>query len=152
MTNYATEEDRIAAQARAADRKRRREVNANRKKKGEPPLRDDEPTPQFVKKTPEEIKKRKAAEKTARRLKYAPVVCECGHTINHSDGKAQHLKSDIHLHWMMDNTTTHEERAALISKRHAIRRVERLYYGDYRDKQRAKIAEEIAMMQLEDKQ
>ena len=152
MTNYATEEDRIAAQARAADRKRRREVNANRKKKGEPPLRDDEPTPQFVKKTPEEVKKRKAVADAARHARAPAFTCECGHTMKNSSGKAQHLKSDIHLHWMMDNSTTPEERDALISKRHAIRRVERLYYGDYRDNQRAKIAEEIAMMQLEDKQ
>ena len=71
-----TEKDRIAAQkkARSADKKRRREVNGYRKKKGQPPLRDDEPTPQFVKKTPEEVKKRKAADKTARRLKYVPTT------------------------------------------------------------------------------
>ena len=147
MTNHATEEDRIAAKARAADKRRRWDINSARKKRGDPPLRDDEPTPQTVKKTPEEVKKRKAVTSAARRARDGAFTCECGHTMKNSFGKSQHMKSDIHLHWMMDNTTTPEERDALISKRHAIRRAERLYYGDYRDTQR-----ERAMMQLEDKQ
>ena len=148
-----TEKDRIAAQkkARSADKKRRREVNGYRKKKGQPPLRDDEPTPQFVKKTPEENKKRRTAERKARVARAPVFTCECGHTMKNSNGKAGHLKSDIHLLWMTRNSTTPEERAQIHLTRCTVRFAEREKADVYRIKQRAKIAEENAMMAQEDK-
>ncbi len=151
MTNYATEEDCIAAKVRAADKKRRRDINRARANKSEPPLRDDEPTPQTVKKTPEEVKKRKAVTKRARRARDEVFTCECGHTMKNSCGKSQHMKSDRHLSWMITKSKTPEERNKLILNRHTVRCAVRDKVAAYVERC-AKIAEEIAMMQLEDKQ
>jgi hypothetical protein len=72
--------------------------------------------------------------------------------MKNSSGKAQHLKSDIHLLWMIGNSSTPEERAQIHLTRCTVRLAERAKADVYRIKQRAEIAEEIAMMQLEDKQ
>jgi hypothetical protein len=125
MTNHATEEERIAAKARVAGNKRRRDINRARKKRGDPPLRDDEPTPQTVKKTPEEVKKRKAVTTAARRARDGVFTCECGHAMKNSNAKSLHMTSDIHLHWMMDNSTTPEELYQLRLKRQTVRWAER---------------------------
>ena len=148
MTKYNTEEERAAG---TKDRLRRNYINKVRKQKGEPPLRDDEPTPQAVKKTPEEVKKRKAETSAARRARAPVFTCECGHTMKNSDGKSQHMKSDSHLSWMISKGKTPEERAKLILNRHTVRCAVRDKVTAYVERC-AKIAEEIAMMQLEDKQ
>ena len=120
---YKTEHERDAARLRVV-------ANAARKKRGLPRLAWDEPTPPpFRKMTDAQRRQRRSECQKGTQRRKAATHCTCGLTF-FTTQRTQHVRSDRHLHRMMDQAASVGERQALDALR-----------AGYRDTQASKMRE-----------